>query len=148
MEPWMIWVLVGVGLLGLELLIGSFFLLWIACGAFIAGIAAIFTADIYWVAWLVFAVSSIALVLATRPLARSMHGRATAPSNVDAMIGRAAIVIDTIDPIENVGRVRVGSDEWRARSSVHIPKGEPVKVLRVEGATLIVEPIEEQSAES
>ncbi len=148
MSWWAVWILAGVVLLVIELLMGTFFLLWIACGAFVAGIVAIFTPAIWWISWLAFAVSSVILVLVTRPLAHSIHGRPAAPSNVDAMIGRTAVVIDTIDPVENVGRVRVGSDEWRARSDVHIPRGQTVKVLGVEGATLLVEAIENQAAQN
>ncbi len=146
MQPWMIWLIVGLVLLIVELSIMSLFLLWIAVGAFIAGIVAIFVPTV-WVQWLVFGVSSLILLIATRPFARSVHATVTTPSNVDALIGARAMVIETIDPLENMGRVRIGSDEWRARSDEAIPADSWAEVTGVKGATLLVKPFEQERDE-
>jgi len=145
MQPWMMWMIVGVVLLILELVSMTFFLLWIGVAALITGVAAI-VVPTAWVQWLVFALASVALLIATRPLARSIHGRVTQPSNVDAIIGQRALVIEAIDPLKNTGRVRVGSDEWRARAEQAIAVDAEAEVISVEGTTLIVRPAAEAEA--
>ena len=145
MAAWAIWMMAGVVLLILELFSMSFFLLWIAVAAILAGVVAIFV-PIAWVQWLVFAILSIALLLATRPLARSLHGSVTLLSNVDAMVGQRGVVIDAIDPLKNVGRVRIGSDEWRARAEQAIPVDAWAEVTSVAGTTLTVRPAAESEA--
>ena len=132
MAAWAIWMIAGVALLILELISMSFFLLWLAVAAILTGVVAIFV-HIWWVQWVVFAILSIVLLLATRPLARSIHGRVTQPSNVDALIGSRALVIETIDPLKNIGRVRIGSDEWRARAEQAIPLDAWAEVISVAG---------------
>ncbi len=144
MQPWMLWMIVGLVLLIIELSMMSLFLLWIAIGAFAAGIVAIFV-PIAWVQWLVFGLSSLLLLIATRPLARSVHASVTTPSNVDALIGGRAMVIETVDPLRNTGRVRIGSAEWRARSDETIPADSWAEVTAVQGATLLVQPLQEES---
>lgn len=145
MQPWMMWMIVGVVLLILELVSMTFFLLWIGVAALITGVAAI-VVPTAWVQWLVFALASVALLIATRPLARSIHGRVTQPSNVDAMIGSRALVIEAIDPLKNIGRVRVGSDEWRARADQAIAEEVWTEIVSVEGTTLTVRPAAEAEA--
>lgn len=139
MQPSLIWMIVGLVLLILELVHQGFFLLWIAAGALLTALLAAFV-DTSWVQWLFFAFSSIVLLLATRPLARRLHAHVTVPSNVDSLIGKDAVVLDKIDPHANTGRVRIGSDEWRARSPMAIEVGEHVLIEGVEGTTLKVKP--------
>ncbi len=145
MAAWAIWMIAGVALLILELISMSFFLLWLAVAAILTGVVAIFV-HIWWVQWVVFAILSIVLLLATRPLARSIHGRVTQPSNVDALIGSRAVVIETIDPLKNTGRVRIGSDEWRARAEQAIPVDAWAEVISVAGTTLTVRPAADAEA--
>ncbi len=140
MSPALIWLVVGLGLLIVELFTMTLFLMWVAIAAFLAAVAALLTGAA-WVPWLVFSVAAVGLLIATRPLTRSVHARATVASNVDALVGAGGIVLQDVDNDENTGRVRVGSDEWRARScGERIPVGEYVRILSVEGATLLVSP--------
>jgi len=143
MQPWMLWMIVGLVLLIIELSMMSLFLLWIAIGAFAAGIVAVFV-PIAWVQWLVFGLASLILLIATRPFAHSVHASVTTPSNVDAVIGGRAMVIETVDPLRNVGRVRIGSDEWRARADETIPTESWVEVIGVAGTTLLVQPFQQE----
>ena len=137
------WLIAGLVLLILELFTTTFFLMWIAVAAFIAAGAAYLT-DPVWIEWAVFAVAGVVLLILTRPLARSIHGSVTLPSNVDRLVDAKAYVLQIIDNDHNTGRVRIESDEWRARSTgERIPEGEYVIVKRVEGASLIVAPIED-----
>lgn len=140
MIPWYVWMLVGLVLLIIELTVGTMYLLWVACGAFLAGVVALFVGSVWWLPWLVFSVASFVLIALTRPLARSVEDMEGLQSNVDALVGKEAIVLVEIDSVKNTGRVRVGSDEWRARCDVSVPRDERVTIQGVEGTTLIVRP--------
>lgn len=54
------------------------------------------------------------------------------------LIGEVVTVIESID--QNQGRVRVGDSAWLARGP-ETPAGERVRVLAVDGAVLVVEPV-------
>jgi membrane protein implicated in regulation of membrane protease activity len=89
----------------------------------------------------VFVVSSVVLLWVTRPLVRRLHERLPYRTNVDALIGQTGYVTETIDPVSNTGRVRIGSDEWRGRADQIIEIGAQVRVVSISGATLTVEPV-------
>ncbi|MFW6437791.1 MAG: NfeD family protein [Armatimonadota bacterium] len=146
METYGIWIIVGVIALIVDLLSGTMFMLWVAGGCFIGGAVAALLPGVAWAPWAAFAVSTAVLLFLGRPLARRFQQQSLTPSNVDAVVGREGIVLETIDPVSNTGRVRIGSEEWRARADEHIPSGERVCVLGVEGATAIVTGWEPRSA--
>ncbi len=131
------WFIAAVVALILELVSGTMFLIWVSGGCFLAGVAAlVFSAS--WVPWATFVVSSSILLYFGLPLARRLREQGGQASNVDRMIGLQAVVLETIDPIENTGRIRVESDEWRARSDHRIQAGVTVSIVSVEGTTLMV----------
>lgn len=137
MSPAVAWMIAGIVLLIAEMFHGGLFLMWIGAGALITALCSL-VVGAEWAQWTIFAVSSVILLLASRKLARSIHGRVTVPSNVDSLIGLQAIVLETIDPVANTGRIRIRSEEWRARSPVTIEQGAHVVVEKVEGATMLV----------
>ena len=144
MQPALWWLIAGLVLLMVELMHGAFVLVWVGAAALLTALLAVFV-PVVWVQWLFFALASVVLLLATRPLARSIHGRVTVPSNVDSLIGQEAVVLEAIDPQANTGRVRIHSDQWRARSESCIPAGAHVIVQSVTGTTLQVTPVAGQA---
>ena len=76
-----------------------------------------------------------------RPLARR-HLENRTPlqlDGVDTLIGRTAKVTRDVDV--SGGRIRMGADEWSARSQHSgetYPVGETVRILQVDGATAVV----------
>ena len=58
-------------------------------------------------------------------------------TNIDALVGKSGIVVKSIRP-HAVGQVKIGGEVWRARSDSDLEKGVEVKVLRVEGNTVVV----------
>ncbi len=62
------------------------------------------------------------------------------PTNVDALIGCKAKVLQSIDPIEGSGRVKVKGEEWSAscEDEAVINEGENVVVVSVSGAKVVV----------
>ncbi len=65
------------------------------------------------------------------------------PTNVDALVGRETVAQTDIKPVEG-GLVKILGEQWFARPVADdvIPRGARVKVLRVEGVSLIVEEVE------
>ena len=60
-----------------------------------------------------------------------------AMTNVDALMGKTAVVLADLEP-NHFGLVKVGGEEWRARSDEKISAGEVVKVTGLQGVTLNV----------
>ena len=113
--------------------------IWFAGGALAALIAASLGAK-PWVQLVLFLAISAVLLLALRPIAKKLGRGKDFATNVDANIGKLAIVVEPIDNLRGTGRVKIGSVDWTARSddgSV-IPRGEKVRVLRVEGVKVCV----------
>lgn len=60
-----------------------------------------------------------------------------------ALVGRTGYVLEEVGPLG--GRVRIGGEEWSARSydeTLVIPAGTKVDVLQIEGASALVYPRE------
>jgi membrane protein implicated in regulation of membrane protease activity len=133
------WVVAAVLLaIGEVLTPGLFFLGPVALAAAAAAIAALFAGGI--VSVIVFNVASLLSLAVLRPIARS-HIRMPALSRTgtDALVGRRAVVTRRVDAVG--GRVRIGGEEWSARSyldSEVYPEGATVDVVRIEGATALV----------
>src|ERR1017187_3981656 len=92
-----------------------FFFVCMAFGALGGAIAAVF-ATVAWIPWAVFAVVSVALTPLMIPLARFLFTPKPHASNVDALLGQKALVVETVDP-KQAGTVKVGGEKWRAVSN-------------------------------
>ena len=88
---------------------------------------------------IVFVVSSIILLLLTRPVVKKLQNNPVA-TNYELDVGKTAIVIEPIDNSVNKGRVTLEGTDWAARTEdgSKISEGTPVKVVRIDGAKLIV----------
>jgi membrane protein implicated in regulation of membrane protease activity len=123
---------------------GAFFMLSFAIGAAIACVLAFAGVDVA-VEWLVFVVTSgISLALLV-PVGRRMSRGEQAPVGATRWQGSLGLVLRTIPAgAHETGLVRVEREEWRADSidGSEIPEGARVRVVRVDGTRLIVEPLE------
>ena len=63
--------------------------------------------------------------------------RRRAQVGVETLIGRRAVVVTACTPL---GQVRVRGELWRARCEVGAAQGASVRVIGLEGLTLLVEP--------
>ncbi len=117
--------------------------IWFCAGALAAMICSALGAPL-WLQVVVFlAVSAVAMVL-LRPLAkRYLTPRRTA-TNADRVIGREGVVTETVNNLAATGKISVGGDVWTARSEdgAVIEKDRRVRVLRIEGVKVFVEPLE------
>lgn len=140
MSPALIWLLAGAVLVGVELVSGELFLLMLGGGALAAAGGAALGLGLLGSA-VVFAVVSVALLLAVRPVVRRRLLASTTPleTHHGTMVGREAEVVHRVDG-EN-GRVRIAGELWSARSmDGHevIEEGSTATVLEVSGAVALV----------
>ncbi|MBN2014712.1 MAG: NfeD family protein [Candidatus Altiarchaeota archaeon] len=133
-----IWLVVAIIFFIGEMFTEGFFLTWFGVGGLAAALAAFFGVSDDITQWIIFLVVSVILLLFTRRFADRITKKAPRDAAIDALIGQKAHVIETIDPEENTGRVRIRKDEWRADAEEKIPVGEKVEVTGVEGAHVIV----------
>ena len=137
---WLLWVLLTVALAVGELLTpGLFFLGPVALAAGAAALAALLGAGAIG-SLLVFIGGSLASLGVLRPIARR-HVRLPALSRTgtDALVGSKALVTRRVDV--HGGRVRIGGEEWSARTYVDdqvLAEGQTVDVIQIEGATALV----------
>ena len=114
-----------------------FFFVCMAFGALGGAVTAVFT-SVAWLPWVVFAVVSVALTPLMIPLAKFLFTPKPHASNVDALIGQKALVLEAVDP-KQAGTVKVGGEKWRAVSREdRFEKDVWVEVEKVEGASVII----------
>ena len=141
-----LWLVALVAFLVIELITVGLTTIWLAGGALVAFILAILGVNV-WVQIIAFVVVSFLLVYFTRPLAVKYLNPRRTRTNSDELIGETVKVIERIDNRAAAGRALARGMEWSARAvsdDMIIEKDELVKVLRIEGVKLIVEPIHEQ----
>lgn len=139
--PWS-WVVLGVVLILAEMLVPGVFLVWLGLAGVVTGIAD-FALDLSWqVASLVFGILAVAFVIGGRYLSQRGQpredGTGVLNHRAQQLIGKVYVLDAPIARGE--GRVRVGDSSWRVRGP-DTPAGASVKVVRTEGATLIVESV-------
>ena len=140
MPDWVIWAILSVLFAVGELFTpGLFFLGPIALAALAATVVAALGGGLLWQV-IVFGVGSFAAVGLLRPLARR---HLTMPrairTGAAALEGAKAIVLQRVDG--RGGRVKIGGEEWSARSYVPdetFDVGAEVEVVQIQGATALV----------
>jgi membrane protein implicated in regulation of membrane protease activity len=143
MVAWIVWLIVAAVLGVAELVTFTFALGLIAVGAVVAAAVAALHLGLPFqlLAFIVASVAGLGLVL---PVARRHVRQApllkTGPA---ALVGKSARVLEEVNG--HGGRVRIGGEEWSARSydeSLTIPVGGTVDVMEIDGATALVYPRE------
>ena len=121
--------------------------IWFMAGSLAASLAALCGAS--WPVQIVlFLAVSVALLACLRPLVRKYVSPKITATNADRVIGKTAVVTESIDNIAAQGAVKVGGVVWTARSSGGKPiaAGAQVQVDRIEGVKLYVTPAEVPAA--
>lgn len=144
MDIWQVWVIAGVAMLGLEMFAPGFVLALLGVAALVTSVFAAYGTTLN-TQLLSFAVVTAALTLGVRPLIlRYFHRRVPGGStNAGALIGRTGRVLEPVDDCAGTGRIKLGSEEWKAISAraLVLPLGARVVVRRVEGCKLVVESV-------
>lgn len=115
--------------------------IWFAAGALVALIAALLGGPM-WVQITLFLAVSLLCLAAVRPLAKRQLNNKVERTNADRVIGAEAQVTEDIDNIHGKGAVVIRGMAWSARSQDGGPiaAGTLVRVLRIEGVKVFVEP--------
>jgi membrane protein implicated in regulation of membrane protease activity len=143
---WLIAIGVGMVLIILELLLGvntGLDLVFIGTALGLGGLITIAFHSWIWTA----IVSCIVCVIYVIIGRRYIHRRTAVPlskTNIDTIIGKSGIVEQDIMP-EKDGLVKVGNEEWRARSDTPIGKGDMIIVISITGVTLSVKKKEREA---
>jgi membrane protein implicated in regulation of membrane protease activity len=137
---WWYWILLGLALVGAELLSpGGFYLLFFGIAAVMVGALTgmeIVSPD--WLQWLLFSfLAVLSLLLLRKPLLRLTQGHP--PRTMDTMVGESAILIEDLQP-GHIGKAELRGSTWSARNVGTIPlsSGQRVTVAKVDGLTILV----------
>ena len=140
MAAWLLW-LIAAGLFAAGEVVSLDLVLLMFAGGALGGMTVALLGGATVLQMIAFiAVSGLLLVLA-RPIAQR-HLTERTPlqlDGVDSLIGRTAKVTREID--SSSGRIRMGADEWSARtqhSGETFAVGSTVRILQVDGATAVV----------
>jgi inner membrane protein len=131
---------IGVLLIIVEMLTGTFVLLWVGL-ATIASSIVLFADGSIWLALLVFIVSAFVLWLGTKKFAKRVHQGKTLQSGIYSYIGKEVIVHSVDKRDSTVGTIMIHGEEWIVKSSRSLVANQKVSIQDIEGATLLVEAI-------
>jgi membrane protein implicated in regulation of membrane protease activity len=140
MDPWLLW-LIAAGLFAAGEIVSLDLVLLMFAGGALGGMTLALVGGATVLQMVAFIAISGVLLALVRPIA-TKHLTQRTPlqlDGVDSIIGRTAKVTREIDI--SGGRIRMGADEWSARSQHSgetFPVGERVRILQVDGATAVV----------
>ncbi|MBR3076297.1 MAG: NfeD family protein [Oscillospiraceae bacterium] len=139
---YILWIILAVAFLAVEFGTVTLVSFWFVVGS-LAALGAFFLGAALWLQVLVFALVSLLMLLLLRPFLRKYVDPLKVPTNVDAMVGKEALVTEAINNLEGVGTVKLNGLTWSARSEdgSEIPVDTVVSVRTVEGVKLIVKPV-------
>lgn len=144
-NPFYIWLILAVLFVIVEIFTAGFFYACFAVGAICAMITGFITKAAmgdsgYGLVWqiVVFCVVSVVLIPLSRTFARRVSDNTVPQAGADALIGMQGNVLETIKPSDDVGKVKVDGQVWRATGQAIIEAGAVIEVTGVRGAKLIV----------
>jgi membrane protein implicated in regulation of membrane protease activity len=147
MEPYVVWFVAALGLLVLELTSTTFFSIFLAAGAFAAGVLAFAVpSSAIWIQAVLAIVIAMLGVVLVRPLVSRRLRRTGEPPLTPGVhggfVGQRVLALDGIGDELHPGHVRLAGEIWMAFAEDHeaIPTGAPVVVTAVRGTTLVVRP--------
>lgn len=138
---WLVWLVVGIAFAIAEIAYSGFFLIWFSVGAFISLIVSLLTPNIATQLLVFIIVSFTLLITLTKYFTTKFSHRDSIPTNIDALVGRSGIVLESIGKnVNEVGQVKLDGEIWSATTSdgTFIEKGSTVIVEEIRGVRLIV----------
>jgi membrane protein implicated in regulation of membrane protease activity len=137
---WWYWMLLGLVLLGIEMVTpGGFYILFFGLAALIVGsLAGLEIAQAEWLQWLLFSgLAILSLLIFRGPLLASLKKRDKDLPAVDTLAGESAIPLEDLT-VSGTGKAELRGATWTAHNAGPSPlmKGQRCKVERVEGLTI------------
>lgn len=139
---WIFWLIAaGIFFIG-EMLTTGFLIFWLGIGSLLALVVSLFTTNLF-IQTAVFVISSILLILFTKPLVDRFSKKDTVPTNVYTLAGKKGVVIESIEPKKGKGLIKVGGEVWSAlcEEDIVIPKDSEVEIVRIQGVKAYVNPV-------
>ena len=144
MEVWHIWVIVALIFVIVEIFTTGFAVMCISFGCLFGAGASALDWDVKW-QLLAFAVGTVLAFLTVRPLVyKFFYNKAhEVKTNVEALVGRRAIVTERIEGELCPGRVKVDGDDWKAVTleSDPIEVGDAVEITAINSVIVTVKKI-------
>lgn len=142
MEIWHFWVIAALLFFIVEIFTPGFAMACISIGAIGGAVASACGLEFGWQI-LIFAVATALSLAFIRPFIVKLFFKEkdkNTPTNADALIGRTAIVTESIDADRNQGRVKIDGDDWKAVSQDGriFKAGTKVKVVGINSIVLTV----------
>ena len=137
-----IWLVLMVVFVIMEAATVQLLCVWFAAGSMAALLVSLLGAA-PWLQILVFFVVSIVLFASLWPVAKKKFNPKRVATNTDALVGKLCLVTEDIKPLEG-GRVKVGDVTWSALCETPVSAGSRVKILKVQGAKVVVEAVKKE----
>ena len=143
---WVVWLVAGLALVGMEVHSQAFYALFIALGSFAATVIALFPTPVWLQAVVGAAVALLGTILVRPTLARlsarHLGPRLTMPGASDNLLGQPALTLEPVGDENHPGHARLFNERWLAvtRTPGGLPAHTQVTVVEVRGTTLVVAP--------
>lgn len=141
---WWYWIVAGFCLIGLELIIPSFTIIWFGLGALVVGcLKGLWSTMPLAVQIAIWSVSSVVFTLLWFRFGNQKRNLSVAGMSKEGIVGESGIIIKgTLDSFgRGVVRFRIsvlGADEWNCYSEEQLKVGDTVRVVDIEGQLLKV----------
>ena len=145
---WVLWVVIGIGLIIAEIFTLGFVLLWFGIGAIIAAFFGYLGFGIG-IQFLAFAITSILLTILSRQIFHNKYlnePNSEIKTGIDSLPGKVGTVSGASQGSLNAGEVKVFGSIWTAFPEDGEPpllEGEKVEVIEVKGASIYVRRVRE-----
>ena len=137
------WWILGVGLIIIEILLPTFFALWMGIAAFITGLFLLLFPDLSWqYQLLIFALLSIVSILVWRQYYRDHPVLSDQPNlnkRGEQYIGRIITLQTPI--VDGVGKIKLDDSTWKIQG-VDSPVGKKVRIVALNNVVFTVESID------
>lgn len=141
---WWHWVVLGLGLIALEMLVPAFYLMWLGLGALLTGMVAAVLPLGFAGQWVVWSLASALMVGIWMKFFRNPD-RTQAGQATGGALGMVGLVTRPVDDLSQgeilFQRPVLGSDRWPVVADRAIAAGVKARVVDVLGQTLKVEQI-------
>jgi len=140
--PWWAWMVLGIGLLGVEMFVidAQFYLVFIGLSAAIVGLLGLFGVDLpNWAQWVAAAALAVGAVFALRKRVYELVRGSAGHVEERLTVGDRVVVPVRLEPGES-GRVEYRGSSWTARNTGHGPidAGREAIIAEINGLTLHV----------
>lgn len=140
------WLILFIILLVIEIATLGLTTIWFAAGALVAFIAAVLGLGVG-IQIILFFLSSLILLIFTRPIAVRYLNKTRTKTNAESLLGKTAVVTESIDNLRNMGTAVINGQEWTARAlsdDIRIEKDTEVTIIEIKGVKLMVEEKKEE----